>query len=92
MIALKSLVLGTPGEAGGPTVGGLLRIIRFVGQLRLLVRPEGRAWMILLRGPINLITSYSINATGSQRGLSSQPCFIEVANPREQPYSGIKWP
>ena len=38
------------------------------------------------------LTSYSINATGSQRGLSSQPCFIEVANPREQPYSGIKRP
>ena len=38
------------------------------------------------------LISYSINATGSQRGLSSQPCFIEVANPREQPYSGIKRP
>ena len=32
----------------------------------------------------------SINATGSQRGLSSQPRFIEVANSREQPSSGIK--
>ena len=37
-------------------------------------------------------TSLTINATGSQRGLSSQPRFIEVANPREHPYSGIKRP
>ena len=32
--------LVTPGEAGGPAVGGLVRIIWFVGQLRLLVRPR----------------------------------------------------
>ena len=44
--------------------------------------------------PNKRITSTSLptNATGSQRGLSMQPCFIEVANPHEQPYSGIKRP
>ena len=49
----------------------------------------------LIKAPsywLTSLTSLSINATGSQLGLSSQPRFIEVANPSEQPYSGIKRP
>ena len=38
-------------EAGGPAVCDLVRIIWFVGQFRLLVRPEGRAWLMLRLGP-----------------------------------------
>ena len=36
-------------ETGGPAVGGLVRIIWFVGQLRLLVLHEGRVWLMLRR-------------------------------------------
>ena len=52
-----------------------------------------RAWRKIISTRIcffMVVTSELINATGSQRWLSSQPRFIEVANPREQPYSGIK--
>ena len=47
---LEPLVLGTPGEAGGPAVGGLVRIVWFFGQFRLLVGPEGRSWLMLRLG------------------------------------------
>ena len=43
--------LGTPGEAGCPAVGGLVRIVWFFGQFRSLVRPEGRSWLMLRLGP-----------------------------------------
>ena len=38
-------------EAGGPAVDGLVRIVWFFGQFRSLVRPEGRAWLMLRLGP-----------------------------------------
>ena len=40
-------------EAGCPAVGGLVRIVFFVSQFRLLVRPEGRDWLMLRRGPLD---------------------------------------
>ena len=40
-------------EAGCPAVGGLVRIVWFVGNFRLLIRPEGRAWLMLRLGPLD---------------------------------------
>ena len=40
-------------EAGCPAVGGLVRIVWFFGQFRLLVRPGGRAWLMLRLGPLD---------------------------------------
>ena len=41
------------GEPGCPAVGGLVRIVWFFGQFRSLVRPEGRAWLMLRLGPLD---------------------------------------
>ena len=50
---LKPLVWQARRETGGPAVGGLVRVIWFVDKLRLLVSPEGCAWLMLRRGPID---------------------------------------
>ena len=50
---LKPLVLGTLGERLAVLIWGIVRIIRFVGQFRLLVRPKGRAWLMLRPGPLD---------------------------------------
>ena len=59
-----------------------LQLIRVDRTLCLTKMPRSRSQSHNMH---NLITSLSINATGSQRGPSSQPCFIKVANPLEQP-------
>ena len=38
-------------DAGCPAVGGLVWIVWFFGQFRSLVRPGGRAWLMLRLGP-----------------------------------------
>ena len=47
---LKPLVWARQEKAGGPDVGGLVRIILFVGQLRLLVLPKVGWYPLRLQG------------------------------------------
>ena len=61
-------------EAGCPAVGGLVRIVWFFGQFRSLVRPGGRAWLMLRLGPLD-----------SGVWLFAGICFLYKARLRRKP-------
>ena len=61
-------------EAGCPAVGGLVRIVWFFRQFRSLVRPWGRAWLMLRLGPLD-----------SGVWLFAGICFLYKARLRRKP-------
>ena len=61
-------------------MGALVRIVWFACQFRLLVRPEGRAWLMLRRGPLDSgVWLFPGFATSLKRGCEESPRWLPVA-------------